>query len=49
MTPGPSEPTAEQLQKYLKLVVDDLIELFNVGLLTTQGKCPHLFTLLQSE
>ncbi|KAJ6600925.1 hypothetical protein B0H10DRAFT_691173 [Mycena sp. CBHHK59/15] len=24
MTPGPTEPTAEQLQNYLKIIVDDL-------------------------
>ncbi|GBE84457.1 hypothetical protein SCP_0604360 [Sparassis crispa] len=28
MTPGPTEPTAEQVQNYLKLVVDDLLNLY---------------------
>lgn len=31
MTPGPNEPTAEQLQHYLKIIVDDLMNLYNNG------------------
>jgi hypothetical protein len=31
MTPGPTEPTAEELQHYLKIVVDDLILLYEKG------------------
>ncbi|KAJ6534261.1 hypothetical protein B0H19DRAFT_840881, partial [Mycena capillaripes] len=32
MFPGPQEPTAEQLQNYLKIVVDDLVELYEHGM-----------------
>lgn len=31
MPPGPSEQTAEQLQNYLKIVVDDLLNLYENG------------------
>jgi hypothetical protein len=31
MTPGPTEPTAEELQNYLKLIVDDLLKLYEEG------------------
>lgn len=31
MTPGPTEPTGAQLQNYLKLVVDDLLQLYEEG------------------
>ncbi|KIJ08421.1 hypothetical protein PAXINDRAFT_18445 [Paxillus involutus ATCC 200175] len=31
MTPGPTEPTGPQLQNYLKVVVDDLLELYTHG------------------
>ncbi|KDQ05579.1 hypothetical protein BOTBODRAFT_182420 [Botryobasidium botryosum FD-172 SS1] len=33
MTPGPKEPTAEQLQEYLILLVDDLIMLLEQGVM----------------
>lgn len=33
MTPGPKEPTAEQLQHYLRVIVDDLIMLHEEGIL----------------
>ncbi|KIJ09290.1 hypothetical protein PAXINDRAFT_87674, partial [Paxillus involutus ATCC 200175] len=33
MTPGPSEPTAAQLQNYMKLVVDDLLNLYENGVI----------------
>ena len=32
MTPGPREPTADQLQEYLILVVDELLQLFEEGI-----------------
>ncbi|RDB26670.1 hypothetical protein Hypma_005517 [Hypsizygus marmoreus] len=32
MTPGPNEPTAEQLQHYLKIIVDDLVKLYEEGI-----------------
>ncbi|TDL19286.1 hypothetical protein BD410DRAFT_443930 [Rickenella mellea] len=32
MTPGPTEPSAEQLQHYLKIIVDDLIKLYETGI-----------------
>jgi hypothetical protein len=32
MTPGPTEPTAEQLQNYLKIVVEDLKRLYDTGI-----------------
>ncbi|KAG1862061.1 hypothetical protein DFJ58DRAFT_657027 [Suillus subalutaceus] len=31
MTPGPTEPTGAQLQNYLRLVVDDLLQLYEEG------------------
>lgn len=31
MTPGPDEPSGEQLQRYLKLIVDDLLRLWKDG------------------
>jgi hypothetical protein len=36
MTPGPSEPTADELQEFSRLLVDDLIELETNGI--TVGK-----------
>ncbi|KZT27351.1 hypothetical protein NEOLEDRAFT_1060777 [Neolentinus lepideus HHB14362 ss-1] len=33
VTPGPSEPTSKQLQKYLRILVDDLIKLFEEGVM----------------
>lgn len=32
ITPGPIEPDAEQLQEYLKLLVDDLGNLYDHGM-----------------
>lgn len=32
MTPGPREPTAEQLQNYLEIVVKDLKNLYDTGI-----------------
>ncbi|KIJ57838.1 hypothetical protein HYDPIDRAFT_171515, partial [Hydnomerulius pinastri MD-312] len=38
MTPGPTEPTGAQLQNYLKLIVDDLLKLYDEGVIYhTQG------------
>ncbi|EPQ57917.1 hypothetical protein GLOTRDRAFT_91486 [Gloeophyllum trabeum ATCC 11539] len=39
--PGPSEPTAEQLQKYLKIIVDDLIKLFEEGIMIKTPQYPE--------
>ena len=51
MTPGPKEPTAEQLQHYLKLIVDDLIMLHERGIVIKTPLHPncnfvHFFTML---
>ncbi|KIJ09902.1 hypothetical protein PAXINDRAFT_86800, partial [Paxillus involutus ATCC 200175] len=32
MTPGPQEPTGSQLQNYLKFIVDDLLKLYQEGI-----------------
>ncbi|KIJ10094.1 hypothetical protein PAXINDRAFT_157711 [Paxillus involutus ATCC 200175] len=32
MTPGPQEPTGSQLQNYLKFIVDDLLKLYQKGI-----------------
>jgi hypothetical protein len=39
MTPGPNEPTADGLQEYSKLIVDELIELADGGIVV--GKTPE--------
>jgi hypothetical protein len=41
MTPGPREPTAEQLQNYLKDIVDDLIMLYERGITVTSPEHPN--------
>ncbi|KAG2143644.1 hypothetical protein DEU56DRAFT_704327, partial [Suillus clintonianus] len=33
MTPGPKEPTGSQLQNYMRLVVDDLLQLYDEGII----------------
>jgi hypothetical protein len=33
MPPGPKEQTADQLQNYLKIIVDDLVMLYDDGIL----------------
>jgi hypothetical protein len=33
MTPGPSEPTADELQEFSRLLIDDLIELERDGII----------------
>ncbi|KAJ7148859.1 hypothetical protein C8R46DRAFT_916637, partial [Mycena filopes] len=47
MPPGPTEQTAEQLQHYLKIVVDDLVMLHEKGIIVKtpeypNGKCEYL-------
>ena len=41
MTPGPTEPTSEQLQNYLKPIVDDLLELYEDGMIYCTPKHPN--------
>ena len=41
MTPGPREPTAEQLQEYLRILVDNLLELFEHGIRIPTPSCPE--------
>ena len=53
MTPGPSEPTAEQLQHYMKVIVDDLLVLYEKGVristpMHPEGTPKLLYTSLQS-
>ncbi|KAJ7779374.1 hypothetical protein DFH07DRAFT_730185, partial [Mycena maculata] len=40
MPPGPTEPTADQLQQYLKVVVDDLILLYEQGIFIKTPEYP---------
>ncbi|KAJ7305462.1 hypothetical protein DFH08DRAFT_825153 [Mycena albidolilacea] len=41
MPPGPSEQTSEQLQHYLKIVVDDLIMLYDHGIIINPPEHPN--------
>lgn len=41
MTPGPKEPTAEELQRQLELIVDDLLRLFYEGIKIPTPSCPE--------
>ena len=41
MTPGPTEPTAEQLQNYIALLIDDLIELYKNGVVMKTPSHPE--------
>lgn len=41
MTPGPVEPNAEQLQNYLKVIVDDLLMLYQDGILISTPQFPN--------
>lgn len=41
MTPGPTEPTSEQLQNYLKLIVDDILMLYNEGIIVKTSEHPN--------
>jgi len=54
MTLGPTEPTAEQLQHYIALLVDDLIELYENGVVMKtlshpEGKFNSLLICLTSH
>lgn len=40
MPPGPTEPTADQLQHHLKVVVDQLIILYEEGILIKTAEYP---------
>ncbi len=40
MTPGPSEPDAEQMQQYLRIIVDDLGEALSRSEIPTPS-CPE--------
>nr|GAT56532.1 predicted protein [Mycena chlorophos] len=40
MTPGPTEPTGSQLQNYLALVVDDLLDLYQNGIVVYTREYP---------
>jgi hypothetical protein len=40
MTPGPTEPTSEQLQYYLELIVDDLLKLWRDGIMLKTSSHP---------
>ena len=41
MPPGPTEPNAEQLQHPLKVIVDDLILLYERGIVITTPEYPN--------
>ena len=41
MTPGPQEPSTEQLQHLMALVVDDLIALYETGLFVNTPRFPE--------
>ncbi|EJD36723.1 hypothetical protein AURDEDRAFT_174243 [Auricularia subglabra TFB-10046 SS5] len=38
LVPGPKEPTCQQLQRYLLLLVDDLIKLFEEGIIVAESE-----------
>jgi hypothetical protein len=40
MPPGPQEPTGDQLQNHLKIVVDDLLELYERGIVAKTPEHP---------
>jgi hypothetical protein len=40
MTPGPTEQDAEQLQNYLRLIVDDLATGYDHGFRIPTASCP---------
>ncbi|KAJ7755299.1 hypothetical protein DFH07DRAFT_773414 [Mycena maculata] len=42
MPPGPTEPMSEQLQAYLKLIVDDLIMLYDEGIIIKPPEHPDV-------
>jgi hypothetical protein len=39
--PGPHEQTADQLQNYLKIIVDDLLKLFHEGIYIRTPRFPQ--------
>ena len=41
MTPGPREPTAEELQEILRIIVDDLLKLYQDGILISTPQFPN--------
>jgi hypothetical protein len=41
MLPGPTEPTAEQLQHYLKIIIDDLVQLYEHGITVKTSEHPN--------
>lgn len=41
MTPGPTEPTSSQLQNYLEVVVDNLLMLYNDGMVVQTPEYPN--------
>ncbi|KAF8578426.1 hypothetical protein K439DRAFT_1621346 [Ramaria rubella] len=41
MTPGPHEPTAEELQNHLKFIVDDLLLLYDEGIIVQTPMFPQ--------
>ena len=41
MLPGPKEPDADQLQEYLRIIVDDLIKLFHDGIRVPTPSSPE--------
>lgn len=41
MTPGPTEPTSAQLQNYLKGTVDDLLMLYDEGIVVKTAEHPN--------
>lgn len=41
MAPGPTEPTAKQLQNYLRIIVDDLEMLYRRGIVITTPEYPN--------
>ena len=41
MTPGPNEPTAEEMQLHLKRVVNELLELYEHGVIVRTPSYPE--------
>ena len=41
MTPGPKEPDADQIQEYLRIIVDNLIMLFEEGIRVPTPSSPE--------
>ena len=54
MTPGPKEPNAKELQHILKIIVDELLELYEHGIQVStpeypNGKFPLLFNYVLTD